>query len=48
MVNPRPALDFAALIHARTLLLESDCGHLALFCEADKVNPAVRDFLDGR
>jgi homoserine O-acetyltransferase/O-succinyltransferase len=45
MVNPKPALDFAALIGAKTLVLESDCGHLAPGCEADKVNPAVRDFL---
>jgi hypothetical protein len=26
MVNPKPALDFAALIGARTLVLDSDCG----------------------
>jgi homoserine O-acetyltransferase/O-succinyltransferase len=46
MVNPKPAIDFAALIGAKTLVLESDCGHLAPGCESDKVNPAVRDFLD--
>lgn len=48
MVNPKPALDFAALIGAKTLVLESDCGHLSPGCESDKVNPAVRDFLDGK
>jgi len=46
MVNPKPALDFAAMIGAKTLVLESDCGHMAPGCEADKVNPAVRTFLD--
>jgi homoserine O-acetyltransferase len=48
MVNPKPALDFAALLGAKTLILESDCGHLAPRCESDKVFPAVRDFLDGK
>jgi homoserine O-acetyltransferase/O-succinyltransferase len=47
MVNPKPALDFAAAIGAKTLVLESDCGHLAPGCEADKVNAAVRGFLAG-
>jgi homoserine O-acetyltransferase len=48
MVNPKPALDFAELIGARTLVLESDCGHLSPGCELGKVSAAVRDFLDGR
>jgi homoserine O-acetyltransferase len=48
MVNPGPALDFAQRIGAKTLVLESDCGHLAPGCEADKVNPAVREFLEGK
>ena len=45
MVNPAPALAFAPLIHAQTLVLESDCGHISPGCESDKVNAAVRDFL---
>lgn len=48
MVNPQPALDFARLIGAKTLVLESDCGHLAVGCEAAKLNPIVRAFLDGQ
>ncbi len=48
MVNPRPALDFAPLIHAQTLILESDCGHLSPGCEADKMYPVVRAFLAER
>jgi homoserine O-acetyltransferase/O-succinyltransferase len=47
MVNPKPALDFATMTGAKTLVLESDCGHLAPGCEADKVNPAVQNFLAG-
>jgi homoserine O-acetyltransferase len=49
MVNPKPALDFAAQIGARILVLDSDCGHLAPFrCKASETNPAVREFLEGR
>jgi homoserine O-acetyltransferase len=48
MVNPQPALDFASLIHAQTLVLESDCGHLAPGCESAKMYPAVKAFLEGQ
>jgi len=48
MVNPQPALEFAPLIHAQTLILESDCGHLSPGCEAAKMNPAVKAFLEGQ
>jgi homoserine O-acetyltransferase/O-succinyltransferase len=47
MANPKPALDFAKLIGARTLVLEGDCGHLAVGCEAATLDPAVRAFLEG-
>jgi homoserine acetyltransferase len=45
MVNPIPALDFARLIHAQTLELTSDCGHLSPGCEEQKMNSAIREFL---
>ncbi|QNI34352.1 alpha/beta fold hydrolase [Alloacidobacterium dinghuense] len=45
MVNPLPALGFAKLIHAQTLLLESDCGHMAPGCESSKMDPVVDQFL---
>jgi homoserine O-acetyltransferase/O-succinyltransferase len=48
MVNPKPALDFAPLIHAKTIVLQSDCGHMAPGCEAATLFPAVRNFLDGK
>ena len=48
MVNPQPALVFAPLIHAQTLVLDSDCGHLSPGCEAAKMNPAVKAFLEDR
>ena len=46
VVTPGPALEFARLLHARTLVLEGDCGHLAPSCEWEKVNPAVAEFLN--
>ncbi|MBV8205617.1 MAG: alpha/beta fold hydrolase [Acidobacteria bacterium] len=48
MVNPTPALDFARLIHARVLELNSECGHIAAGCEMDKVIAAVREALGER
>ena len=48
IVNPRPALDFARLIGARTIVLRGDCGHLATSCESALLDPQVRAFLDGR
>ncbi|MGA2185012.1 MAG: alpha/beta fold hydrolase [Bryobacteraceae bacterium] len=46
MVNPQPALDFAAAIHAPAIELDSDCGHLSPGCEKDTLYPLVRAFLD--
>src|SRR5229473_143456 len=40
VVTPGPALEFAPLIKAKVLELESDCGHLAPSCEAQKVGSA--------
>jgi homoserine O-acetyltransferase len=46
MVNPVPALDFAQLIHAQTLQLTSDCGHLSPGCEESKMKTAIQEFLE--
>jgi homoserine O-acetyltransferase len=48
MVNPKPAEDFAALIGAKTLVLDSDCGHLSTACKEAEVAQAVRSFLEGK
>lgn len=45
MVNPQPALAFARLLQARTLELDSDCGHLITNCETQKIDAAVARFL---
>lgn len=45
-VTPQPALDFAALLHAKTLVLDSDCGHGVAFCQADLVSQRVNEFLE--
>jgi len=46
MVNPLPAQEFARLLHAATVELESDCGHLAPGCEGAKVSAAVAKALE--
>lgn len=45
VVTPGPALDFAHLLRADVLILESDCGHSAPSCEFQKVSQVVADFL---
>ena len=46
MANPHPAMAFAKLIHAQTLELNNDCGHLGPGCEMERVEKAVNEFLD--
>jgi homoserine O-acetyltransferase len=48
MVNPIFPLAFARLKHAQTLVLTSDCGHMAPGCELNKVAPAIAAFLAGK
>jgi len=45
VVTPQPAIDFAGLLHAPMMELESDCGHLAPSCEQARVAAAIADFL---
>ena len=45
MVTPGPALDFAKLKAAQTLVLQNDCGHLGPGCEQGKVGAAIAEFL---
>jgi homoserine O-acetyltransferase len=45
-VTPGPALEFAELVGAETIVLVSDCGHLAFSCELDRVRNEVRRFLE--
>jgi len=48
MVTPGPALNFAKLKGAQTLVLENDCGHLGPGCDLPKVSAAVAEFLGKR
>lgn len=45
IVNPSASIVLAKQLNATLLILKSDCGHAAIFCEADKVKKAVTDFL---
>jgi homoserine O-acetyltransferase len=46
MVNPEPAQTYAKLLHADTLALIGDCGHLAFLCEGEVLREKVKGFLD--
>ncbi len=46
VVTPQPALDFAALLHAQVIELNSDCGHSVAECDNARINGAVAEFLD--
>lgn len=45
VVTPGPAIEFASLVGAKTLNLESECGHLATVCESSRLDKAIADFL---
>ena len=45
VVTPGPAIEFASLLGAKVLNLESECGHLATVCEARRLDAAVSEFL---
>ena len=46
IVNPEPALAFARMIGAETLVLDNDCGHLSVSCEMKRVIAAIAAFLE--
>lgn len=45
LVNPIAAMEFAEMRKAPTLVLESDCGHMATACQGDILAAAVRGTL---
>lgn len=46
VVTPGPALKFAKLIKARSVVIESNCGHLATGCESGKIGSEIKGFLE--
>lgn len=45
MVNPTYSYQLADITGCRTLILDNNCGHLAVTCEIDKVRKSIDDFL---
>ncbi len=45
LVNPQPALDWAATLGARTYISHGNCAHLIMSCDAEAVSSRVRAFL---
>jgi homoserine O-acetyltransferase len=48
VVTPGPALEFAELLGAETVVLPSDCGHNGLRCDSELLSQGSQDFLAGR
>lgn len=46
MLNPTPALKLAEAKNARTLILDNDCGHLAVSCELERCSKEIAEFLE--
>lgn len=46
IVNPVNPIAFAKVLNYEFLELTGDCGHLAPWCESEKVKKAVSDFLE--
>jgi len=45
LVNPQPALDWAAAINAPTYVSHGACAHIIMNCDAEAVSSRVRAFL---
>jgi len=45
LVNPQPALDWAAATNAPTYISQGACAHLIMTCDAEAVSSRVRAFL---
>ena len=47
LVTPGPALEFAQLVGAQSLVLDDDCGHLSPFqaCSGTEMTVAISAFL---
>jgi homoserine O-acetyltransferase len=46
VVTFRPAFEFAQLLGAKILDIDSDCGHLSTTCESRLLNELVKNFLN--
>lgn len=46
MVNPTYSYQLADILGCRTLILDNNCGHLAVTCEIEKVRKSIADFLN--
>jgi homoserine O-acetyltransferase len=46
LLNPSEAINLANLTSSRLLILDNNCGHLAVSCEIDRVRGEIANFLD--
>ena len=46
IVYPSPAIEFAEILKARTLILKENSGHMSVIYEMDKIIPVLSSFLE--
>ena len=46
MVSPTSSISFSKAVECELLELTSDCGHMAIFCESEKVQDVASAFLE--
>lgn len=46
MVNPLESFNLAELINSRLMVLDNNCGHLAVSCELERVKEEIAEFLN--
>jgi homoserine O-acetyltransferase len=46
LVNPASSIDFAEQLGCALTILQGDCGHIAVWCEADKIKEVTSSFLN--
>ena len=44
IVRPEPAMDLADLLGCEIIILDNDCGHLAIGCEMERCSEIVHQF----
>lgn len=45
LLNPSEAINLANITSSRLLILDNNCGHLAVSCELERVKGEIANFL---
>ena len=48
LVNPISSIELSKKINAKLVTLDTDCGHLAVGCETEKIRQEITSFLNDK